>query len=106
MGARPRRTFTFLNGHANAVFACPEPSLALLGPYSEPYSKARGRGKMPRLKLDEASVRAAVLSAGKRQALHWDTKTPGLGLLVGPAVKTFVYQRDLPGGLTRRLTLG
>lgn len=61
---------------------------------------------MPKLKLDEVSVRTAVLPPGKRQEIFWDTKQRGLGLALSLTTKSFVYQRDLPGGLTRRVTLG
>lgn len=61
---------------------------------------------MPRQTLNEAAVRDAALPPGTRQVILWDTKTKGLGLLVGATAKTFVYQRDLPGHRTRRVTLG
>jgi integrase len=61
---------------------------------------------MPKLKLDEAAVRAVGLPDGKRQVIYWDEKTRGFGLLVSVSTKTFIYQRDLPGGATRRVTLG
>lgn len=61
---------------------------------------------MPKLKLDENSVRRAALPPGKRQEIYWDTKEKGFGLRVSQASKAWVYQRDLAGGITRRVTLG
>lgn len=61
---------------------------------------------MPRQTLTETCVRDAAVPAGKRQLILWDTKTKGFGLLVGATAKTFIFQRDLPGHQTRRVTLG
>jgi hypothetical protein len=61
---------------------------------------------MPRVQLNENAIRDAVLPEGKTQEILWDTKTKGLGVLVGANTRTFIYQRDLPGGKTRRVTLG
>jgi integrase len=43
-----------------------------------------------------------------KQVLIWDTELKGFGLLLSgkTASKTFVVQRKLPGGLTRRVTIG
>jgi integrase len=62
-----------------------------------------------RIKLTKAAI--AKLKApdpSGKQRLFWDTELAGLGLLVSgvTSTKTFVVQRDLPGGHTRRVTLG
>ena len=43
-----------------------------------------------------------------KQALIWDTELKGFGLLLSgkTSSKTFIVQRDLPGGKTRRVTIG
>jgi len=56
--------------------------------------------------LNEVFARNAVLPPGKRQIVYWSDATPGFGLLVGAASKAWIAQRDLPGGATRRVTLG
>src|SRR4051812_11178779 len=61
---------------------------------------------MPKITLNEAAARNAVLPSGKRQIVYWSNATPGFGLLVGAKSKAWVVQRDLPGGQTRRVTLG
>jgi len=40
--------------------------------------------------------------------LYWDTEIPGFGVLVNgvSTSRTFVVQRDMPGGKTRRVTIG
>lgn len=50
---------------------------------------------------------AAPDPSGK-QKLHWDEDLRGFGVLCSGATeaKTFVVQRKLPGGLTRRVTIG
>ena len=64
---------------------------------------------MPRVKLDETTIKTAALPEGKTQEIYWDTKLPGLGLRVGAKTKTFIFQRDMSTGVgrvTRRVTLG
>jgi hypothetical protein len=43
-----------------------------------------------------------------RQTLYWDAEIKGFGVLVSGATtaKPYVVQHKLPGGLTRRLTVG
>ena len=43
-----------------------------------------------------------------KQVLHWDSELKGFGVLCSgkTAVKTYIVQRKLPGGLTRRVTVG
>lgn len=60
-------------------------------------------------KLTKQVVRAleAPAHSGK-QTLHWDADLKGFGVLCSgtTAAKTYVVQRKLPGGLTRRITIG
>src|ERR1700733_5966977 len=63
---------------------------------------------MARLKLTARAI--AGLSApdpSGRQTLHWDSELKGFGVLCSgtTASKTFIVQRDLPGGRTRRVTI-
>jgi hypothetical protein len=43
-----------------------------------------------------------------KQVIHWDTELAGFGLLVSGKTesKTFIAQRRLPDGRTRRVTVG
>jgi len=41
-----------------------------------------------------------------RQRIIWDTTLPGFGVRIGKKARAFCYQRDLPGGRTRRMTIG
>ena len=63
---------------------------------------------MPRLKLTQCAVEklSAPDPAGK-QTLHWDTEIKGFGVLCSGTTKakTYVVQRDMPGGRTRRMTI-
>ena len=64
---------------------------------------------MPRLKLTERSiVKMEAPDPSGRQQLHWDTELKGFAVLCSGKSnnKTFIVQRDLPSGLTRRLTVG
>jgi integrase len=64
---------------------------------------------MPKLKLTDAAI-AKLLAPDPsgNQRLHWDTELPGFGVLASgkTAAKTYIVQRDLPGGKTRRITIG
>jgi integrase len=64
---------------------------------------------MARIKLTKSVV--AKLEAphpSGKQHLHWDTELIGFGLLASgvSSAKTFIVQRDLPNGKTRRVTIG
>lgn len=64
---------------------------------------------MPRLALTEKAVSKLPTKTG-RQTLYWDEgprAVRGFGVLCSGAThsKTFVVQRDLPGGRTRRVTI-
>ena len=64
---------------------------------------------MPKLSFTNASVEKIGLPDGKRQVLYTDShenRVRGLGLLVGRTSKSWTYQRDLAGGITRRVKLG
>jgi integrase len=59
--------------------------------------------------LTEKSItRLRAPDPSGRQRLYWDSEMTGFGLLVSGKTnkKTFVVQRDLPGGKTRRVTIG
>src|SRR3954469_23718336 len=63
---------------------------------------------MPRLKLTQRAVeKAPAPDPSGRQVLHWDTELRGFGVLCSGKTnaKTYVVQRDLPDGRTRRVTL-
>lgn len=64
---------------------------------------------MPRIKITEkalAKMKAPDLSG--KQVLHWDTELRGFAVLCSGTTnsKTYVAQRDLPNGRTRRVTVG
>jgi integrase len=64
---------------------------------------------MPRLKLTErtlAKIKAPDPSG--KQKLHWDSELRGFAVLASGVsnARTFIAQRDLPNGLTRRVTVG
>jgi integrase len=64
---------------------------------------------MPKLNLTERAIaRMAAPDPSGKQVLHWDTAITGLAVLcsgVSPA-KTYVVQRALRDGRTRRITIG
>ena len=63
---------------------------------------------MPVLKLTERAVaRLRAPDASGRQMLYFDTELKGLAVLVSGVsnVKSYVVQRPLPGGKTRRVTI-
>jgi integrase len=65
---------------------------------------------MPKAKLTETSV--AKLKApdpSGKQEIHWDTELRGFGVLCSgvKTAKTYIVQRDIPGGVKgRRMTIG
>lgn len=64
---------------------------------------------MPRLKLTVRAVeRLRAPDPSGRQTLHWDTELRGFGVLASGTTngKSYIVQRDLPGGRTRRVTVG
>jgi integrase len=65
---------------------------------------------MPRLKLTQRVVDRELVAPdpSKKQTVYWDHELPGFGVLVSGEtnVKTYIAQRDLPSGLTRRVTIG
>jgi integrase len=63
---------------------------------------------MPRIKLTEKSVaRLRAPTAAGKQVVYWDADLRGFGVLCSGVsnAKTFVAQRDLPNGKTRRVTV-
>jgi integrase len=64
---------------------------------------------MPKLKLTEKSIaKMAAPDPSGRQVLYWDTELKGFAVLCSGVTnaKTYVVQRDLPNGRTRRITVG
>ena len=64
---------------------------------------------MPAIKLTKGVIdRARAPDPSGRQKLIWDSELKGFGLLVSGTtnVKSYVAQRTLPDGRTRRLTIG
>jgi integrase len=60
------------------------------------------------LKLTARAIdRLSAPDPSGRQKLHWDSELRGFGVLCSgtTATKSFVVQRDLPGGRTRRVTI-
>jgi len=63
---------------------------------------------MPRIKLTQKAIaRLPAPDPGGSQLLHWDTELRGFGVLCSGKTnaKSYVVQRDLPGGRTRRITI-
>jgi integrase len=64
---------------------------------------------MPRQKLTQKVVdRLPAPDPSGRQVLHWDTELKGFGVLCSgtTTAQSFIVQRDLVGGRTRRVTVG
>jgi integrase len=62
-----------------------------------------------RVKLTKTTIgKLAAPHPSGKQKLHWDTSLAGFGVLCSGVTdkKTYVVQRDLPGGQTRRVTIG
>jgi integrase len=63
---------------------------------------------MAKIKLSVKAVeRLRGPDPSGKQALYWDTELPGFGVLVSGVKRnaSFIVQRDLPGGKTRRVTI-
>ena len=64
---------------------------------------------MPTIELTETRIEhLKAPDPSRRQVLHWDTRTRGLGVLCSGTTtsKTFVIQHKLTDGRTRRITIG
>ena len=64
---------------------------------------------MPKLHLTEKIIaRMPAPDPSSKQTLHWDTTIKGLAVICSGVSnnKTYICQRDLPNGKTRRLTVG
>jgi len=64
---------------------------------------------MPRLRLTQRAVdRRPAPDPSGRQVLHWDTELRGFAVLCSgvSSAKSYVVQRDLPDGRSRRVTIG
>jgi integrase len=64
---------------------------------------------MPKMKLNEKAIaKMAAPDPSGRQVLYWDTDMRGFAVLCSGVTnaKTYVVQRDLPNGRTRRVTVG
>src|SRR5437899_3815924 len=62
---------------------------------------------MPKIKLTARAIDKLRPAPSGRATLYWDSTLRGFGVLVSGKTggKTFVLQRDLPGGRTRRVTV-
>jgi hypothetical protein len=63
---------------------------------------------MPKIRLTQKTVdRQRAPTASRAPIILWDTDLRGFGLLVSgkTATKTYIAQRDLPGGQTRRVSI-
>jgi hypothetical protein len=63
---------------------------------------------MPKIKLTARAIeRLPAPNPSGKQRLYWDSELKGFGVLCSgtTAAKTFIVQRDLPGGRTRRVTV-
>lgn len=63
---------------------------------------------MPRIKLTQRAIeKLPAPDPCGRQVLHWDTELRGFGVLCSGKTnaRTYVVQRDLPNGRTRRVTI-
>ena len=63
---------------------------------------------MPKLKLTARAIeRLPAPDPSKKQKLYWDSELTGFGVLCSgtTATKTYIVQRDLSGGRTRRVTI-
>src|SRR5262245_37901428 len=63
---------------------------------------------MPRIKLTQKAVdKLKAPTQNGAPVIYWDTGLKGFGLLVSgkTATKTYIAQRDLPGGRTRRVSI-
>jgi integrase len=64
---------------------------------------------MPKLKLTATTVKKLrAPDPGGKQTIHWDTELRGFAVLCSGVTnaKTYIAQRDLPDGKTRRVTVG
>ena len=64
---------------------------------------------MPTVKLTKAVIeRIKAPDPSGKQVIHWDSEPKGFGILVSgkTTAKTYIVQRRLPEGRTRRLTVG
>jgi integrase len=64
---------------------------------------------MPTLKLTVAAVRKlAAPTPSRKQVIHWDETLRGFAVLCSgvSTTKSYIVQRDLPDGRTRRVTVG
>ena len=64
---------------------------------------------MPTLKLTRAAIeKVKAPDPSGKQVIHWDNELRGFGLLASGKTdaKTYIAQRRLPDGRTRRVTVG
>ncbi|HEY1474033.1 MAG TPA: tyrosine-type recombinase/integrase [Pseudolabrys sp.] len=64
---------------------------------------------MPRLKLTEKTIaKMKAPDPSGKQVLHWDTELRGFAVLCSGVSnsRTYIAQRDMPNGRTRRVTVG
>ena len=64
---------------------------------------------MPTIKLTRAAVdKIRAPDPSGKQVIHWDAELKGFGMLASgvTTAKTYIVQRRMPDGKTRRLTVG
>jgi integrase len=72
-----------------------------------PFPEAEILVAQTRLKLTKASIEERCKPDPSGAArIVWDRDVPGFGLRVGKTARAFIYQRDMRGGRTRRVTIG
>jgi integrase len=60
---------------------------------------------MPSTKFTKAAIDRIALTPG-RQTIIWDTELAGFGMMVGGTKKTFLVQRRMPDGRSKRVVIG
>jgi integrase len=71
--------------------------------------QSEAREEIMRIKLTEKAIaRIKAPDPSGKQILHWDTELKGFAVLASGVTnaRTFIVQRDLPSGITRRMTVG
>jgi integrase len=63
---------------------------------------------MPKLRLTTKAIDKLRADPSGRATLYWDTELKGFGVLISAktGTKSYIVQRDLRGGRTRRVTVG
>jgi len=59
-----------------------------------------------KIKLTPLAVERLALPDGKVQEVYWDQSLPAFGVLVGARKRSYIVQKKLAGGRTRRVNIG